>query len=74
MLKHAHAKGFKAAALTEYTELRKRGTFEIVNRTNDMEPLPLIWVFSYKFDTDGKLLKYKARLCVRGDLQKNSIY
>jgi hypothetical protein len=26
-------------------------------------------VFKYKFDTDGYLIKFKARLCVRGDLQ-----
>lgn len=31
--------------------------------------IPLIWVFTYKFDTEGYLLKFKARLCVRGDLQ-----
>ena len=28
-----------------------------------------MWVFTYKFDTNGLLDKYKARLCVRGDLQ-----
>ena len=28
-----------------------------------------MWVFTYKFDEDGYLLKYKARLVVRGDLQ-----
>jgi len=33
------------------------------------EVLPLIWVFKYKFDNDGYLTKYKARICVRGDLQ-----
>lgn len=31
--------------------------------------LPLMWVFTYKFDEDGLLYKYKARLVVRGDLQ-----
>ena len=31
--------------------------------------LPLMWVFTYKFDEDGYLYKYKARLVVRGDLQ-----
>jgi hypothetical protein len=31
--------------------------------------LPLKWVFTYKFDEDGYLYKYKARLVVRGDLQ-----
>jgi hypothetical protein len=29
-----------------------------------------MWVFAYKFDEDGYLLKYKARLVVRGDLQE----
>ena len=28
-----------------------------------------MWVFTYKFDEDGLLYKYKARLVVRGDLQ-----
>lgn len=28
-----------------------------------------MWVFTYKFNEDGYLLKYKARLVVRGDLQ-----
>jgi Reverse transcriptase (RNA-dependent DNA polymerase) len=32
-------------------------------------PLPLLWVFKYKLDTDGFLTKFKARLCVRGDMQ-----
>jgi hypothetical protein len=27
------------------------------------------WVFTYKFDEEGYLAKYKARLVVRGDLQ-----
>jgi hypothetical protein len=26
-------------------------------------------VFKYKFDSEGYLIKYKARVCVRGDLQ-----
>lgn len=33
------------------------------------EVLPLMWVFKYKFDCDGYLTKYKARLVVRGDFQ-----
>jgi hypothetical protein len=28
-------------------------------------------VFTYKFDEDGYLYKFKARLVVRGDLQQN---
>ena len=33
-----------------------------------------MWVFTYKFDLDGFLYKYKARLCVRGDLQHSIHY
>jgi hypothetical protein len=31
--------------------------------------LPLLWIFKYKFNVDGFLVKYKARLYVREDLQ-----
>jgi hypothetical protein len=39
--------------------------------TADAEILPLMWVFTYKFDEDGFVYKFKARLVVRGDLQKH---
>lgn len=32
--------------------------------------LPLTWVWKYKTNEDGYLTKHKARLCVRGDLEK----
>ena len=35
----------------------------------DQRALPLKWVFTYKFDQLGFLLKFKVRICVRGDLQ-----
>lgn len=34
--------------------------------------LPLTWVYKYKFDKHGYLIKFKARVCVRGDLQPAS--
>jgi hypothetical protein len=57
------------AATKEYQDLERRNTFKPVPKTSKMTTLPLIWVFTYKFDTDGYLIKFKARLCVRGDLQ-----
>jgi hypothetical protein len=30
----------------------------------------LMWVFTYKFDEDRYLYRFKARLVVRGDLQQ----
>jgi hypothetical protein len=43
-----------------------------VPRTPDIKVIPLTWVFTYKLDTDGYLTKFKARICVRGDLQSRS--
>jgi IS30 family transposase len=70
MLNHPHRDGFMKAAQVEYRELETRGTFKAVLRPRNVEVIPVIWVFTYKFDTDGYLTKYKARLCVRGDLQQ----
>jgi hypothetical protein len=72
---HPHMAGFLAAAQTEFTALQNKGMFESIPLTPQITSqtvLPLQWVFIYKFDTDGYLLKYKARICVRGDLQPQS--
>ena len=43
---------------------------EVIERSQaTSKPLPLTWVFTYKFDKQGFLQKFKARICVRGDLQ-----
>ena len=74
MLKHPHSVGFLAAANQEYSDLVAKGTFTAV-REEDAKAfhIPLMWVFSYKWDEEGYLLKYKARLVVRGDLQKSQL-
>jgi hypothetical protein len=73
LLGHKHFQGFKAAAYKEYTDLQRRGTFVKVSKQEPTEKgelvIPTMWVFTYKFDKDGYLTKYKARLVVRGDLQ-----
>jgi len=66
---HPFREGFRAAIIKEYHNLRRRNTFKPAPKTSKIATLPLIWIFTYKFDTDGYLLKFKARLCVRGDLQ-----
>ena len=68
MLRHRFAKEFQLAAVKEVSELENRGTYQLIEKKNQPK-LPLTWVFKYKFDTDGYLQKFKARLCVRGDLQ-----
>jgi Reverse transcriptase (RNA-dependent DNA polymerase)/Pol polyprotein, beta-barrel domain len=72
MLKHQYSNEFKRAADKEFNALLSKGTFNYVAKSqvdDGTTPLPLMWVFTYKFDQDGYLLKHKARLVARGDLQ-----
>jgi transposase InsO family protein len=69
---HPERSGFLAAAQSELDDLVSRGAFTAVEKSPDLKPytVPTTWVFTYKFDENGHLVRYKARLCVRGDLQK----
>ncbi|KAF5203380.1 Reverse transcriptase family protein, partial [Thalictrum thalictroides] len=69
---HPHAREFNEAMRVEYNALLAKNTIQPVKQTNSMHPIPLKWVFTYKFDEAGYLLKFKARICVRGDLQAKS--
>ena len=70
-MRHPLAKNWLAAANIEMKTCQKQDTFrKVLKQTaRGKQSLGLIWVFAYKFDTDGYLLKLKARLCVRGDQQ-----
>ena len=58
---YSHKKGFKAAAYREFEALKEKGTFtSIPIHQAKGTQIPLMWVFTYKFDPDGFLLKYKA--------------
>ncbi|KAI0994425.1 hypothetical protein K3495_g13757 [Podosphaera aphanis] len=69
MLRHRFAAEFQAAAGKEYRTLESKGTWEHIDDIKNTNLIPLIWIFDYKFDVDGYLVKFKARLCARGDLQ-----
>ena len=70
MLKHDHRAGFLATAELEYSNLQEQGTFVAVPVAEASDfVIPTQWAFKYKFDKEGYLLKYKARIVVRGDLQ-----
>ena len=70
MLSQPHKAGFLAAVELEYSDLQEYSTFEAVPEAEAEDfVIPTHWVFTYKFDDEGFLLKYKARLVVRGDLQ-----
>ena len=69
---HPHGDRFIEAAKIEYGDLWRRGTFEKMPKTPAIKTIPTMWVFTYKYDTNGFLLKYKARLVVRGHLQTST--
>jgi Reverse transcriptase (RNA-dependent DNA polymerase) len=70
MIGHLYTADFKAAAALEIDSIERCDTFEWVSKAEQTTAiLPLKWIFIYKFDSDGYLLKYKVRICVRGDLQ-----
>jgi hypothetical protein len=74
-LPYPHKQGFMQAMRKEVATVKRKGTYDLIQYSdlnqNDptTEVLPLIWVFKYKLDSTSHLTKYKARICVRGDLQ-----
>ena len=59
-----------AAALKEISALEEHGTWLLDDQQNATSKiLPGTWVFKRKRAPDGTITKYKARYCVRGDLQ-----
>lgn len=68
--KHRFRRQFEDAAITELNSLKRKGMFEIVDRPKGKQIIPLTWVFKYKFDKFRKIAKFKARICIRGDLQE----
>jgi len=68
---HTLGPEFKEACRAEIRHLLRKGTWRKIERAAALSrPLPLKWVFTYKFREDNTLEKCKARICVRGDLQE----
>ena len=57
----------------EMGSLQKNGTYQLVELPKGKRPLKCKWVFKLKKDGNGKLVRYKARLVVKGFEQKKGI-
>jgi len=55
---------------SELSQLREKGTWELVERPMDALPLANKWVFVRKRDKEGTITKYKARLVAKGCAQR----
>ena len=62
---------FRTAALTEIQSLEDKKSWEVVKRSSvkGKNILPSTWALKRKRFPDGRIRKYKARFCVRGDRQ-----
>jgi hypothetical protein len=69
-----HQSEYYQAALVELKTLQDDlQCWELVRRTDDMNVLPSTWAFKCKRYPDGRIKKFKARFCARGDRQKEGI-
>ena len=69
-----HRKDFEKAMQREIEALESHGTWRGVLRSSipsDAEVVPLTWAFRIKRKPNGDFDKFKARLVVRGDLQRD---
>ena len=48
-------------------------TWKYVRRPRDVELIDSKWIFKLKYNEDGKIDKYKARLCARGFKQVHGV-
>ena len=71
MLKHLYLTKYKQAMLKEFNSLIDCGTFEYQELIDTTKKLVLLmWVYANKFDENGFLTNFKAKLIARGDLYK----
>jgi hypothetical protein len=68
-MRHPMRDCWKKAAVFELESLKDQSTFSETEIPKGKQVILTKWVFKYKFDSEGYLVKLKARLCVRGDLQ-----
>ncbi len=71
MLKHSYAAQWQKAAQIEYDAINDKSTWITVDRSEAqrVKITLLKWIFIYKIDSDDFLLKFKARIVIREDLQ-----
>ena len=73
MLKSKYESEFKKAELSELESIEKHGTFEEVNLPEGAVPITCRWVYDFKRDEKGKVIRFKARLVVQGYKQQEGI-
>lgn len=68
-LSSADAERWKLAMDEEYNSLIKNGTWSLADLPTRRQPVTNKWIFKKKYDQNGQVTRFKARLVVRGFTQ-----
>lgn len=60
---------WRQAVIDEFNSIVKNGTFSLVPPSPNQNPVSCRWIFTIKFNPDGSVRRYKARLVARGYTQ-----
>ena len=60
---------WRQAVLDEFNSIVKNGTYSLVPPTSHQNTVSCRWIFTIKYNPDGTVRKYKARLVARGYTQ-----
>jgi len=77
VLTSPHPEEFEEVMRQEISKLEKHGTWTVVAKKDlpaGVNVLPSTWAFKVKCYLDGRLQKFKAHFCARGDKQVEGIY
>ena len=69
----AKQKEWREAMKEEISAILKNKTWTLVKPHGDIKPIGVKWVFRVKKDSKGRILRYKARLVVKGYAQKEGM-
>jgi hypothetical protein len=72
-MKDPGAASWTEAIGAELSAMERLGVWEIVDIPAGFELLNTVWIFRKKFDQNGRLSKFKARLCAAGNFQVEGI-
>ena len=67
---------WREAMSDEIKALMDRNTWTVINKSQlplNVRVVPSTWAFRIKRYPNGDFRKFKARFCVRGDLQKKAV-
>ena len=67
-MRSTHAKFWKDAMDSENKGLKEKDCYDICDLPEGETVIPFKWVYAVKVDSNGRIIRFKARLTARGDL------